>query len=65
MSGNPGRRNLFIDRKNNWKVEKGEFKVQVGSSSEDIRLTDSFRIMEDAVIEGRERGFFAEAEKIQ
>ncbi|MDO4337384.1 MAG: glycoside hydrolase family 3 N-terminal domain-containing protein [Eubacteriales bacterium] len=52
----------FLDRNYNWKVEKGEFKVLAGSSSEDIRLTDSFRITEDEVIEGSERGFFAEAD---
>ena len=55
----------FLDRNNNWKVEKGEFRVQVGSSSEDIRLADSFWIMEDAVTKGRARGFFAKAEAVE
>lgn len=49
----------FLDRDLKWKVEKGEIEVQVGSSSEDIRLTDSFTIAENAWIEGRERGFCA------
>ena len=49
----------FLDRDLKWKVEKGEIEVQVGSSSEDIRLADSFTIAENAWIEGRERGFCA------
>lgn len=50
----------FLDGDMKWKVEKGEIQVQVGSSSEDIRLTDSFTITENAWIEGRTRGFCAE-----
>lgn len=52
----------FLDREMKWKIEKGEIEVQVGSSSEDIRLTDTFVIKENAWIEGRKRAFYAEVE---
>ncbi len=51
----------FLDEDMKWKIEKGEFEVQVGSSSADIRLTDRYFVTKDAFIEGRERGFCAEA----
>ena len=51
----------FLDEDMKWKIEKGEFEVQVGSSSADIRLKDRYFVMKDAFIEGRERGFCAEA----
>ena len=52
----------FLNRDMEWLIEKGEFELQVGSSSEDIRLKDAFRIMESKVIDGRNRGFYARAE---
>ncbi len=52
----------FLDADMRWKIEKGEFAVQLGSSSEDIRLEDSFAVTENAWIEGRERAFCAKAE---
>ena len=52
----------FLDREMKWKVEKGNIEVQVGSSSEDIRLEDEFTITENAWIEGRNRGFYADVE---
>ncbi|EOS40035.1 beta-glucosidase [Lachnospiraceae bacterium] len=51
----------FLDEDMRWKIEKGEMKVQVGSSSEDIRLEDAFYINEDLWIEGRERRYYADA----
>lgn len=51
----------FLDEDMRWKIEKGEIKVQVGASSEDIRLEDAFSINEDLWIEGRERRFYADA----
>lgn len=51
----------FLDREMKWKVEKGEIEVQVGSSSADIRLKDTFVITENAWLEGRNRAFWAEA----
>lgn len=54
----------FLDRTMWWKIEKGEFEIQIGSSSEEIQLCDMFCITEDAWIEGRERGFYADARVI-
>ena len=52
----------FLDRDMKWKIEKGEIEIQVGSSSEDIRLTETVMISEDAWIEGKQRGFYASIE---
>lgn len=49
----------FLDRNMQWKIEKGEIRIQAGSSSEDIRLTDHFTITESQVVEGRSRAFYA------
>ena len=51
----------FLDRSFRWKVEKGSFTVKRGASSEDIRLTESFSITQDAFIDGKTRGFYAKA----
>ena len=34
----------LLDRKWNWRVEPGDFKVMAGASSEDIRLTEMFTV---------------------
>lgn len=52
----------FLDSRMQWKVEKGEFEVQIGSSSEDIRQKGSFRIAEERTVEGKSRGMYADAE---
>lgn len=49
----------FLDRNMQWKIEKGEIGVEIGSSSEDIRLSGTYRIREDAWIEGSQRAFYA------
>lgn len=51
----------FLDEDMRWKIEKGEIQVQLGSSSEDIRLTESFFVTEEAWIKGRDRKFCAMA----
>ena len=43
-----------------WKVERGELQLLAGASSEDIRLTASVTIPEDAYIDPSSRAFFAE-----
>lgn len=40
----------FLDEDMRWLIEKGEIEVQLGASSEDIRLTDSYRVTESAFI---------------
>ena len=49
----------FLDKNMNWNVEQGRFDVQVGASSEDIRLNGSYRVARSAIIDGRTRGFYA------
>lgn len=49
----------FLDEDMRWKIEKGEIEVQIGASSEDIRLADSFTVTENAWIQGRDRQFCA------
>ena len=43
-----------------WKVEKGDMDILVGASSQDIRLTGRFTVSEDAFVDGRTRGFYAD-----
>lgn len=52
----------FLDLDMRWKVEAGEYEVQMGSSSEDIHLNDTYKVMKDGVVEGKTRGFYAKAE---
>ncbi len=52
----------FLDREMRWKVERGDIDVEIGSSSEDIRLTGEFRITQDRQINGAERTFYAGVE---
>ncbi len=49
----------FLDEDMRWKIEKGEFEVQIGASSDDIRLQESFSVAEDAWLNGRDRVFYA------
>lgn len=53
----------FLDREYRWKIEKGEIGIQIGASSEDIRLNGSFIITEDQFISSPERRFWAETEQ--
>ena len=38
----------FLDMNMQWKVEKGTFLVEVGSSSQDIRLKDEYKVTKTA-----------------
>ncbi|MCL1819667.1 MAG: glycoside hydrolase family 3 C-terminal domain-containing protein [Oscillospiraceae bacterium] len=51
----------FLDREMRWKIEAGDYDVLVGVSSDDIRLRGGFRVTEDRHIEGKSRGFYAQA----
>ena len=48
----------FLDKNMKWKIEAGDFDAFIGSSSNDIRLQDVFRITSDQYIEGRTRKFY-------
>lgn len=50
----------FLDENMRWKVERGHCLVEIGSSSEDIRLTGHYSINEVDYLEGKERAIFAE-----
>lgn len=54
----------FLDRSMEWKVEKGEIQIQIGSSSEDIRQTGCIYITENGTVDGKTREMYAEAEVI-
>ena len=49
----------FLDEDMRWKIEKGEIRIRIGSSSEDIRLETSVRVKEDQYTTSRDRAFVA------
>ena len=49
----------FVDEDMKWKIEKGEYEVQIAASSQDVRLTDSYVVTKNAWLEGRDRAFYA------
>ena len=51
----------FLDTDMQWKVEKGTILVEVGSSSEDIRLNGVYKVIGNCWIEGQDRAFYAKA----
>ena len=53
----------FLDRKMEWKIEKGKIDIEIGSSSEDIRLRGSVHVSDDARIDGKTREFFASVQE--
>ncbi len=48
----------FLDDNMQWKIEAGDIDVLIGSSSEDIRQSGSFKISKDAWIDGKQRAFY-------
>ena len=42
-----------------WKIEKGTIEAEIGGSSEDIRLSGAFEIVENGWVAGRDRAFYA------
>lgn len=52
----------FLDKDMRWKIEKGRYLLEVGASSEDIRLKDSVTICADRFINDRQRAFYAKSE---
>ena len=51
----------FLDQDMKWKIEHGEIRVEAAASSDDVRLSGSFRIDGDRWIEGKNREFWAKA----
>jgi len=52
----------FYDREMRLVVEPGEFKVMIGGSSEDIRLTGKFEVVEGSEVIPSARIFFSHVE---
>lgn len=52
----------FLDKDMKWKIEKGEYVLQIGASSQDIRLEEGFNIKEDSFVKTYERKMYAEVE---
>lgn len=50
----------FLDADMRWKIEKGTIEVEIGSSSNDIRLTGAYKIKNDIWIQGKSRAFYAQ-----
>lgn len=55
----------FLDMDMRWRIEKGRIDVEIGSSSEDIRLRGCYFIRNTAWIAGRDRAFYAKADWLQ
>ena len=51
----------FLDSDMRWKVEKGEIKLMIGTSSDNLPLEGSVTIAEDLYMENSRRGYYAEA----
>lgn len=51
----------FLNAKMEWLVEAGKMTVKIGGSSEDAQLTGCFTITDSAVIDGKNRGFYAKS----
>ena len=51
----------FLDEDMRWKIECGEIVLMLGSSSEDIRLSGSVYILEDAFIGGKDNSLLTRA----
>ncbi|MDR1640409.1 MAG: glycoside hydrolase family 3 C-terminal domain-containing protein [Clostridiales bacterium] len=49
----------FLDHESKWVVEAGQMAVMVGGSSKNLPLHGVFEIQNSAVIQGKNRGFFA------
>lgn len=50
----------FLDRQMRWKAEAGEIELQIGASSEDIRLQGSVTVDREQYFDERTRAFWAE-----
>ncbi len=49
----------FLDEDMRWRIEKGQIDVEIGSSSEDIRLKGEYYVKNTGWILGKDRAFYA------
>ncbi len=49
----------FLDVDMKWRIEKGDMKLEVAASSEDVRLSGECRIAETSFVDGKARGLYA------
>lgn len=49
----------FLDEDMKWKIEAGDIAIQIGASSEDIRLTSVYTVSGSKYIDGKDREFFS------
>ena len=49
----------FLDENMKWKIEAGDIAIQIGASSEDIRLTSGYTVSGSKYIDGKDREFFS------
>lgn len=52
----------FLDANMRWLVEAGRLELQVGASSEDIKLSKQIEISNTQIIDGKSRAFWAQVE---
>ena len=52
----------FLDKDMRWKIEKGQFDVMLGKSSDEICFSKTVQVTEDAWIDGKRRAFYARTE---
>ncbi len=52
----------FLDMEMKWKIEQGQFHVQIGSSSQDIRMETTYHVTQDAWLLSKDREFYAQTE---
>lgn len=50
----------FLNADMKWMIEAGDIDIMIGTSSDEISLTDTFRIEDTKIIDSSERKFFAE-----
>ena len=51
----------YIGSDKKWILEAGEVEILLGASSEDIRLKDSIKVIQDIPVDERNRKFYASA----
>jgi beta-glucosidase len=54
----------FLDRTMKWTVEPGLMSVMIGASARDIQLEDTFEIIENPMVVGGDREFFARGKEL-